>query len=94
MSYSVYLLHPLILQVVRKPTVDPSGISLPVRLVRETVLFTTVIGCATLSYRFIEKPAQGLGRSLVGAAGERERHGPPQEGASRGDRSLIGSSRS
>jgi peptidoglycan/LPS O-acetylase OafA/YrhL len=93
-SYSIYLLHPLILQVVRRLTMDPSGISLPVRLVWEAVLFTTVIGCAALSYRFIEKPAQGLGRRFARAAGERERYGSPHEGASRGDLSLIDSNRS
>jgi peptidoglycan/LPS O-acetylase OafA/YrhL len=97
-SYSIYLLHPLILQVVRKLTVDPSGIPLLVRLAWEAVLFATVIGCAALSYRFIEKPAQRLGRRLARAADEREReqerHRPPQEGASRRESSLIGSSRS
>ncbi|GAA4593612.1 acyltransferase [Planotetraspora phitsanulokensis] len=93
-SYSIYLLHPLILQVVRRLTTDPSGIPLPVRLAWEAALFTTVIGCAALSYRFIEKPAQLLGRRLNRAADERERHGPPPEGAAHRDRSLIGSSRS
>jgi peptidoglycan/LPS O-acetylase OafA/YrhL len=72
-SYSIYLLHPLILQVVRKLTVDPSGMPLPVRLVWEAVFFTTVIGCAALSYRYIEKPAQRLGRRLARTADAQER---------------------
>ncbi|MFC0557216.1 acyltransferase family protein [Planotetraspora thailandica] len=93
-SYSIYLLHPLILQIVRRLTVDPSGIPLLVRVAWEAALFTTVIGCAALSYRFVEKPAQRLGRRLTRAADERERHGPPPEGGAHEDRSLVSSNRS
>ncbi|GAA4556690.1 acyltransferase [Planotetraspora kaengkrachanensis] len=88
-SYSIYLLHPLILQVVRRLTVDPSGIPLPVRLAWEAALFTTAIGCAALSYHFIEKPAQHLGRRLARAADERERHRSHLEGASRESRANV-----
>ncbi|MEV7965925.1 acyltransferase [Sphaerisporangium sp. NPDC088356] len=69
-SYSIYLLHPLVLQVIRRLTSDPSGIPLTTRLAWEVVFFTTVIGCAALSYRFVEKPAQRMGRRLARAASE------------------------
>jgi peptidoglycan/LPS O-acetylase OafA/YrhL len=91
-SYSIYLLHPLVLQVVRRVTVDPAGISLAVRLAWEAVLFAAVIGCAALSYRFIEKPAQRLGRRLARSA---DRPGPNEAsegGTSARERTLVRSS--
>ncbi|MFG1879004.1 acyltransferase family protein [Sphaerisporangium sp. NPDC049003] len=69
-SYSIYLLHPLVLQVIRSLTTDPSGIPLMTRLVWEAVFFTSVIGCAALSYRFVERPAQRMGHRLARAASE------------------------
>ncbi|WP_406311800.1 acyltransferase [Streptosporangium sp. NBC_01639] len=75
-SYSVYLLHPLVLQVVRGLTMDPANIPLPERLAWETAFFAAVVGCAALSHRFVESPAQLLGRRLARAAREHERHGP------------------
>jgi peptidoglycan/LPS O-acetylase OafA/YrhL len=85
-SYSIYLLHPLVLQVVRRLTVDPSGIPLVTRLAWEAVLFATVIGCAALSYRYVEKPAQRLGRRLArSTGGGQDRRRPP------GERTLVGS---
>ncbi len=69
-SYSIYLLHPLVLQVIRRVTNDPSGIPLATRLAWEAVFFATVIACAALSYRYVEKPAQRVGRRLARAAGE------------------------
>ncbi|RCG29998.1 acyltransferase [Sphaerisporangium album] len=67
-SYSVYLLHPLILQVVRRLTMDPSQITLPGRLAWEAALFAAVIVCAALGHRFVEKPAQRTGRRLANSA--------------------------
>ncbi|WP_405143002.1 acyltransferase [Sphaerisporangium sp. NBC_01403] len=69
-SYSIYLLHPLVLQVIRRVTNDPSGIPLATRLAWEAVFFATVIACAALSHRYVEKPAQRVGRRLARAAGE------------------------
>ncbi|WP_214411495.1 acyltransferase family protein [Sphaerisporangium fuscum] len=72
-SYSIYLLHPLILQVVRRITMDPAGIPLAARLAWEGALFAAVIGCAALSHRFVERPAQRLGHRLARAAAVQER---------------------
>ncbi|GII66030.1 acyltransferase [Sphaerisporangium krabiense] len=66
-SYSIYLLHPLILQVVRRLTMDPSQISLPARLAWEAALFALVLGLAALGHRFVERPAQRVGRRLARA---------------------------
>ncbi|SEG97815.1 Peptidoglycan/LPS O-acetylase OafA/YrhL, contains acyltransferase and SGNH-hydrolase domains [Nonomuraea solani] len=63
-SYSVYLLHPLAIQVLRRLTPDPTQIQLPERLAWSLALLAVVIACANLSYRYIEKPAQRLGRRL------------------------------
>ncbi|MET8161383.1 acyltransferase [Sphaerisporangium sp. NPDC005289] len=64
-SYSIYLLHPLVLQVVRRITVDPSAMTLGVRLAWEAALFAAVVACAALGHRFVERPAQLLGRRLA-----------------------------
>ncbi|GAA3789455.1 acyltransferase [Sphaerisporangium flaviroseum] len=78
-SYSVYLLHPLVLQVVRRLTMDPSGIPLAERLAWEAVLFIAVIACAAVTYRLVERPAQRLGRRLARSAAEKERDVPPAD---------------
>ncbi|WP_248959889.1 acyltransferase family protein [Sphaerisporangium perillae] len=71
-SYSVYLLHPLVLQVVRRITMDPSRMTLGERLAWEAAFFAAVIGCAALSHRFVERPAQRLGRRLAGGGRARQ----------------------
>mgnify|MGYP001951002533 CR=1 FL=1 len=65
-SYSIYLLHPLVVQVVwyaagRNPSTLP-GV---VRLGWGAVLVTVVLAAAAASYRWIELPAQRLGRRLT-----------------------------
>ncbi|GII81468.1 acyltransferase [Sphaerisporangium rufum] len=91
-SYSVYLLHPLVVQVIRRITVDPAGIPLPARLAWEAVLFAAVAGCAALTYRYVETPAQRLGHRLARAAARRETAGPGPGGPA-GGRELAGSAR-
>ncbi|GLW05967.1 hypothetical protein Misp01_10970 [Microtetraspora sp. NBRC 13810] len=66
-SYSVYLLHPLAIQVVRRLTADPAQISLAGRLGWAALLLAVVLGTAALGYRYIERPAQALGRRLTHA---------------------------
>jgi peptidoglycan/LPS O-acetylase OafA/YrhL len=77
-SYSMYLLHPLVVQAVwyaagRHPGTLPG----PVRLMWGVVLVTAVLGAAALGHRYVELPAQRLGRRLttarVRAAGRRPR---------------------
>ncbi|GAA1257289.1 acyltransferase [Sphaerisporangium rubeum] len=68
-SYSVYLLHPLVVQVVRRVTSDAAGLSLPARLGWEVLLFAAVVACAALGHRYVELPGQRIGRRLARAAG-------------------------
>ncbi|WP_327108255.1 acyltransferase family protein [Nonomuraea glycinis] len=67
-SYAVYLLHPLAIQVLRRFVTDGSPIPWPERLLWSAVLLGVVLVCATVSYRFIERPAQRLGRRLAHTA--------------------------
>ncbi|MDH2425472.1 acyltransferase [Sphaerisporangium sp. TRM90804] len=74
-SYSLYLLHPLVLQVIRRVTGDAAQMPLTGRLLWEAVFFALVIGAAALGYRFVERPAQRLGRRLASPAPSP--HAPP-----------------
>ncbi|MEV1170551.1 acyltransferase [Nonomuraea sp. NPDC049784] len=67
-SYSVYLLHPLAVQAMRRLIPDAAQVSLPGRITWSVALLTIVVACATLSYRFIEQPAQELGRRVARSA--------------------------
>ncbi|MEV4800587.1 acyltransferase [Nonomuraea sp. NPDC049421] len=65
-SYSVYLLHPLFIQVLRRLVPDPGPVPLPTRIGYSLVVCCTVVGSAALSYRYVERPAHAFGRRLVG----------------------------
>ncbi|TQS22414.1 acyltransferase family protein [Microbispora hainanensis] len=75
-SYSVYLLHPLAVQVLRRLTTDPARFSLTERLAMGVLLLGVVLACSALTYRAVERPAQSLGRHLARRA--RSRTLPPQ----------------
>ncbi|MFG1706225.1 acyltransferase family protein [Nonomuraea sp. M3C6] len=70
-SYSIYLLHPLAIQAMRRLIPDAALIPFPERLTWSIVLMAAVLSCAALSYRFIEQPAQTLGRRLAHLATRR-----------------------
>ncbi|MEV4324291.1 acyltransferase [Microbispora rosea] len=72
-SYSVYLLHPLAVQVLRRLTTDPGRFSLAERLAMAVLLLGVVLACSALTYRAVERPAQSLGRRLSRWAGSRTR---------------------
>ncbi|MBX6387289.1 MAG: acyltransferase family protein, partial [Microbispora sp.] len=72
-SYSVYLLHPLAVQVLRRLTMDPGRFSLAERLAMAVLLLGVVLACSALTYRVVERPAQALGRHLVRRARPRTR---------------------
>ncbi|MFF0308907.1 acyltransferase family protein [Streptosporangium sp. NPDC004379] len=76
-SYSVYLLHPLAIQVLRRLTADPARFPLAERLVMAVLLLAVVLGCAELTYRVVERPAQSLGRRLSRAAQAANRRSRP-----------------
>jgi peptidoglycan/LPS O-acetylase OafA/YrhL len=63
-SYSVYLLHPMIVQAVWRAAGDRDGMPLWVRLAWEGVLLAAVLVAAGLAHRYVERPAQRLGRRL------------------------------
>lgn len=66
-SYSVYLLHPLVIQGVWYAAGrDPGDLPAVVRLGWGVVLVTAVLGSAALAHRYVERPAQRLGRRLTG----------------------------
>ncbi|MGW0802446.1 acyltransferase family protein [Nonomuraea sp. NPDC002799] len=67
-SYSVYLLHPLAVQILRRLVPAAAGVSLAARITWAVVLLAAVVACAALSYRFVERPAQELGRRLARSA--------------------------
>ncbi|WP_084772815.1 acyltransferase family protein [Nonomuraea candida] len=66
-SYSVYLLHPLAVQALRRLVPYPAQVGLPARIASLMAVSAVVVGCAALSYRFIERPAQALGRRVIRA---------------------------
>jgi peptidoglycan/LPS O-acetylase OafA/YrhL len=72
-SYSVYLLHPLVVQAIwHAAGQDTWGLPVPVRAAWGVVLLATVLTSAALVHRFVERPAQNLGRRLTA----RRRAGP------------------
>ncbi|MFA1543162.1 acyltransferase family protein [Actinomadura monticuli] len=66
-SYSLYLLHPLVVQVVWYAAGrDTWGLPVPVRAAWGVVLVAAVLVSAALTHRYVERPAQRLGRRLTG----------------------------
>ncbi|WP_084265926.1 acyltransferase family protein [Actinomadura macra] len=63
-SYSVYLLHPLVVQAIWRAAGDPSGQPAIERLAWGGVLVSGVLVAAGLAHHYVEMPAQRLGRRL------------------------------
>ncbi|GAA2143504.1 hypothetical protein GCM10009727_42560 [Actinomadura napierensis] len=85
-SYSVYLLHPMVVQAVWRVAGDRDSMPLWVRLAWEGVLLAGVLAVAGLAHRYIERPAQRLGRRLsrrASAAPEPPAEPPPVPPAAR-----------
>ncbi|WUI03575.1 acyltransferase [Spirillospora sp. NBC_00431] len=65
-SYSLYLLHPLVIQALwHAAGREPGGLPGPIRMMWGVVLVTTVLGSAALAHRYVEIPAQRLGRRVT-----------------------------
>ncbi|MEU7899825.1 acyltransferase [Nonomuraea sp. NPDC049152] len=77
-SYSVYLIHPILLEVVDGLLPDPREVAWPYRVGLGVVVLAVLLGTAALTYRLVEAPAQRAGRRL--SARLRERHGDARRG--------------
>jgi peptidoglycan/LPS O-acetylase OafA/YrhL len=65
-SYSVYLLHPLVLNVFQSiHALHDASRSLVVQVPLAVGLFVAVIGVSAVSYYAVEKPMQSLGRNVT-----------------------------
>jgi peptidoglycan/LPS O-acetylase OafA/YrhL len=64
-SYSVYLLHPLLIEVYQKIPGLTRPHPFPVQLALSAGFLAVLLGCCALTYRFIEAPMQQAGRALT-----------------------------
>ncbi|GAA3970153.1 hypothetical protein GCM10023085_60420 [Actinomadura viridis] len=64
-SYSIYLLHIPVVQVIWRITDEPEAVSAPVRLLWLLVLAAGVLVTSALAYRHIELPMQRMGRRVI-----------------------------
>jgi peptidoglycan/LPS O-acetylase OafA/YrhL len=73
-SYSVYVLHPLLIGLYRRIPAGHGPPPLPVQLMLTAAFLAVLLGCCALTYRLLEVPAQRQGRAL--AAWLEARFGP------------------
>ncbi|MEV7012558.1 acyltransferase [Streptosporangium sp. NPDC051022] len=64
-SYSIYLLHPLLLEGVERFWPEPLAIPLSLRLLALAGVMGLLFGLSALTWRFVEAPAQRLGKRLI-----------------------------
>ncbi|MEV4836008.1 acyltransferase [Nonomuraea sp. NPDC049486] len=64
-SYSVYLLHPILLEIVDGLLADPAAVAWPYRAGLGVVVLGALLGCAALTYRLVEAPAQRAGKRIA-----------------------------
>ncbi|MGC5011440.1 acyltransferase family protein [Streptosporangium sp. DT93] len=64
-SYSIYLLHPLLLESVDHLWPEPQSVPLGTRLVALAGVVAVLLGLSALTWRFVEAPAQRLGRRVA-----------------------------
>jgi peptidoglycan/LPS O-acetylase OafA/YrhL len=64
-SYSVYLLHPLLVEVYHWIPLTRHPHTLPVQVLLAAVFVAVLLGCSALSYRFVESPMQRQGKKLA-----------------------------
>jgi peptidoglycan/LPS O-acetylase OafA/YrhL len=82
-SYSVYLLHPLVLSAFEATGMLDKH-SLGVQFLLFAAIIVAVVGCSAASYYLLEKPMQRLGRRLAKRwADDNGRRRPPRHAAAR-----------
>lgn len=64
-SYSVYLLHPVLLEIVDGLLADPAAVAWPYRAGLGAVVLVTLLVAASLTYRLVEAPAQRAGKRIA-----------------------------
>ncbi|YCK37846.1 acyltransferase family protein [Actinomadura sp. ATCC 39365] len=64
-SYSIYLLHPLLLESVEFFLPEPSDVPPAARLAVLVAVCAALLGLCALTWRWVEAPAQRLGRRLI-----------------------------
>jgi peptidoglycan/LPS O-acetylase OafA/YrhL len=70
-SYSVYLLHPLVLWVLRPYLHEARQLPLPVQLLVAVGYLAIVLIGSSLAYRWVERPGQALGKRVARAVERR-----------------------
>ena len=84
-SYSVYLLHPLVLDAFRDVhALHDASTSLVVQIPLAIGLFMVVIGVSAVTYYAVEKPMQALGRNVARRWGGAAQAQPNTAGAGAG----------
>ena len=81
-SYSVYLLHPLVFDAYRSVPVLHRKHTTPDQVLFFLGLFAVIIGLSALTYYFVEKPMQQLGRRVAARAGYATETAASGDGAS------------
>ena len=61
-SFSVYLVHPLLIQVYKKIPLTHGSHPFPVQVLMAAIFVAVLLACSWLSHRWIEKPMQQHGR--------------------------------
>ncbi|MEU7744779.1 acyltransferase [Nonomuraea sp. NPDC049158] len=68
-SYSIYVLHPLLLESVEPFWPEPLAVPLSARLAVLVGVMGLLLGASALTRRFVEVPAQRLGKRLISGSG-------------------------
>jgi peptidoglycan/LPS O-acetylase OafA/YrhL len=86
-SYSVYLFHPVLLGIYANIPWSNNAHSFPVQVAVAAAFVAVLLACCAATYRFVEVPAQRLGRRLAGRL--EARFGPDRAPASADDRGPV-----
>ncbi|NUR26548.1 MAG: acyltransferase [Catenulispora sp.] len=78
-SYSIYLMHPLLLESVEFFLPDPSAVPVAARVALTAAVYAALLGLCALTWRWVELPAQRLGRRLISRSRSRRAGARPGE---------------